>query len=642
MGRTADGSSGSGTGSASADAGGGRVGLGRLLALIRPESGPVGVAGLLVVVASGLGLAQPLLAGEVIDRVRTGGSPAAPVTLLICLFTVQTVVDTAGRYLLERAGENVVLRLRRQLVGHLLRLRIAVLDRHRVGDLISRAGNDTAALRDAVNRSLVEIAVGALTVVGATVLMLRIDPVLFLAVLGVFAVAALAVAAALDRIRAAGEQAQTAVGSFAADLERGLTAVRTIRVSGAEEAESESIVASALAARRAGIRGARLGAAAAPVTQLAASGSFLLVLVLGGTRVASGSIELGDLIALLLYATYLVMPLGNLMDGLASLKRAMGALQRIDDCLGWDAEPAEPAEPATAPVRPQAVAPGAPILEFRDVAFAYGERPALRGVSFALAPGTRTAVVGPSGAGKSTILSLICRLYDPQHGTIHYLGHPADGLTLRQARSLLALVEQDPAVLHGTLRDNLVLSGESSPQALDRALRQVNLHRLVDRLPLGLDTPVGEHGASLSGGERQRLAIARALLSRPALLLLDEPTASLDTENETAVMAGLRGLPEDTAVLVVAHRLSTVRDADRILVVDDGRVVATGDHDHLVRTSHRYRLLLGNQIGDRTPDRIDDRDGEPVHARTGDPTDDRPDDRPDGTLSPTSPSGAPQ
>ncbi|MER5561239.1 ABC transporter ATP-binding protein [Streptomyces sp. NPDC002506] len=578
---------------------GARPDLRRLLALMRPEFRGIGTAGLLVVTASALGLAQPLLAGAVIDRVRAGGALAGLVAVLLGLFAAQTVVDTIGRYLLERAGENVVLLLRRQLVGHLLRLRITVLERHRIGDLITRATNDTAALRDAVNRSLVEIAVGVLTVVGATVLMLRIDPVLFLAVLGVFAVAGLSVSTALDRMRSAGEQAQTAVGSFAADLERGLTAVRTIRVSGVEEAESASIVASAQAARRAGIRGARLGAAASPVTQLAASGSFLLVLVLGGARVADGSLALGDLIALLLYATYLVMPLGNLMDGLTTLKRAMGALQRIDDCLAWDAEPAEPAAVAQVHRAPA----GAPVLEFRYVAFSYSGRPALRGISFALTPGTRTAVVGPSGAGKSTILSLICRLYEPDHGTIHYAGQ--EDLTLRQSRSLLALVEQDPVVLHGTLRDNLTLSGEVTPEALARVLRQVNLHRLVDRLPQGIDTPVGEHGALLSGGERQRLAIARAILSRPALLLLDEPTSGLDTENEFAVMAGLRALPETTAVLVVAHRLSTVRDADRILVVDDGRLVAAGNHDELVRASRRYRLLLGEQTDGRIDRPVD-------------------------------------
>ncbi|MFG3281574.1 ABC transporter ATP-binding protein [Streptomyces sp. NPDC048111] len=582
---------------AAADA---QAGLRRLLALIRPESRGIGAAGLLVVTASGLGLAQPLLAGAVIERVRTGGGLTGPVAVLLGLFAAQTVVDTLGRYLLERAGENVVLRMRRQIVGHLLRLRIAVLERHRVGDLISRATTDTAALRDAVNRSLVEIAVGVLTVVGATVLMLRIDPLLFLAVLGVFVVAGLGVTTVLDRIRAAGEQAQTAVGSFAADLERGLTAVRTIRVSGVEESESAGILASAEAARRAGIRGARLGAAAAPVTQLAASGSFLLVLVLGGARVADGSLALGDLIALLLYATYLVMPLGNLLDGLTTLKRAMGSLQRIDDCLAWDAEPAEPA--TRAEVRP--ASPKESILEFHDVHFAYDGRPALRGVSFALAPGTRTAVVGSSGAGKSTILSLICRLHDPDRGSIRYLGQSAEDLTLRQSRSLLALVEQNPAVLHGTLRDNLALSGETSPKALDQALRQVNLHRLVDQLPQGLDTPVGEHGALLSGGERQRLAIARALLSRPALLLLDEPTSGLDTENETTVLTGLRGLHQHTAVLIVAHRLSTVRDADRILVVDDGRIVAAGDHDELIRTSQRYRLLLGEQTREQPRGRI--------------------------------------
>ncbi|WP_344015412.1 ABC transporter ATP-binding protein [Streptomyces thermospinosisporus] len=570
------------------------VGLAALLRMLRPHRGLVVGAVTLVITASVLGLAQPVLAGRIIDRVRTSEPIVGLVLTLTLLFVAQTLIDTAGRYLLECTGESVVRGLRQLLVRRLIRLQLPVLHTHRTGDLISRATGDTLALRDSVTRGLVEIAVGALTVTGAAALMVAIDPVLFLVVLGVFAVAALGVTVVLNRIREAAEQSRTAVGVLTADLERSLSAIRTIRIHQAERPETDRVLASVDAAFDAGVRGARLAATAQPAIQLAASGSFLLVLVVGGMRVASGDLQLGDLVAVLLYATYLVMPLGNLLEGLTTLKRAMGALQRVQEALDLPTESDDGTPGAIA-----AAVPGAPALAFAGVRFAYDGRPALRGVSFELARGSRTALVGTSGSGKSTILSLICRFYEPTSGTISYLGHDAAALTRDQCRQLVSLVEQSAPVLHGTIRENLCMGRPSDAAEMDRVLRQVNLHDWVETLPDGVDTQVGEHGAQLSGGERQRLAIARALLTRPALLLLDEPTSSLDAENGRTVMDGLRRLHGDgVTVLIVAHRLSTVRDADHILVVDDGEVVAAGSHHELVHTSEHYRLLLGTQITD--------------------------------------------
>lgn len=564
-----------------------------ILRLLWPYRASAVAAAALVFGASALGLVQPLLASAVIDRVHAAEPTSGLALILVALFVGKVLADTGGRYLLERVGESVVLSLRQRLVYRLLRMRISELNHWRMGDLISRANSDTTVLRDGVARSLIEIAVSAATVIGASALMLSLDLLIFLVVFGLFVVAATAVGTVLNRLQAAGAQAQAAVGSFTAELERDLSALRTIRVHQAEQAETERGSIGAEEAYNAGMRAARLSAAATPAIQLVATGSFLFVLLLGGMRVVSGALPLGDLIALLLYTTYLVAPLGNLVQGITITKRAMGALQRVEGALQLCTEPADTARSTVA-----SNGNTASILRFQDVQFAYNDRPALRGVTFELLAGSRTAVVGSSGAGKSTILSLICRFYDPDSGEIHYLNQASNTLTRAQCREQIALVEQDAPVLHGTVRDNLAIAApHATDEAMRRALHEVNLGELLYRLPSGLETSLGEHGSQLSGGERQRLAIARALLTQPALLLLDEPTSSLDTTNESLIINALRGLPAHCAVLVVAHRLSTIRSADRILLIDNGWLLATGTHEELLQSNPHYRRLVANHVG---------------------------------------------
>lgn len=559
-----------------------------LLGLLRDHRALVANAFVLVLAGAGLGLLQPLMAGQVIDAVQKNSPLAGLVLGLVALFAGQIVVETAGRYLLERLGENIVFGLRARLVGRLLRVRFAELEQTRKGDLISRAGNDTTAVREVAAHGLVNIVVGALTAVGATVLMLHIDPVLFLVVLGVFAVAAGGVSVVLSRIQLASHQQQSAVGEFTADLERALSGSRTIRVNLAEERETRRLNAVARSAYEAGLKAAKLAAAASPAVQLAATGSFLLVLVTGGMRVASGNIALSDLVALLLYSTYLVVPLGNLLEGLTDLKRAQGALARVDEALALEVE--EPEEPT----HPNPV-PAAPALRFDKVSFSYGGPRVLHDISFSVPRGSKTALVGPSGAGKSTILSLVCRFYEPAAGRVEFLG--AADLSRREARKMVSLVEQSAPMLYGTIRDNLTFAVPDASEAdLRDALFAVNLEGLIDRLPSGLDTAVGEQGMRLSGGERQRLAIARAMLAKSPLLLLDEPTSSLDTGNENAILEGIHRLPEYCSVLVVAHRLSTILTADRIVLVENGRVSAEGTHSSLLDTSGYYRRMVEGQL----------------------------------------------
>lgn len=582
-----------------------RSGWNELVGLLTGHRAAVAFAGVLMLAGASLSLAQPLIAGRVVDAVRDSGPVSMLVWVLIAVFAVQIIVDTSSRYVLQCTGESVVLGVRRQLVGHLMRLPVRTVDHTRTGDLVSRVGTDAAALRDTVGRGFVEVAVGALAVVGAAVLMLGIDWLIFAAVLAVFVGAAAVVAIVLGRIRDAAEDVQSTVGTLGADLERAMSALRTIKVSRAENREAERLIAAAADSYRAAVRAARLTAAATPAVQAAASAAFLVVLVVGGARVAAGQLGLGDLVTLLLFATYLVVPLSNVLEGLTALKTAQGALQRVRDVLDVPTELVTAAGSGRTSTVARATTPGASqptALRFQDVTFAYDGRPALDGVDLEIPHGARVALVGASGAGKSTVLALTCRFYEPDGGYIEIAGKRVDELSLAASRQLVGLVEQHSPILFGSVRDNLLLAApEVDDDRMAAVLDDVNLREFVNALPDGLDSPVGEHGSFMSGGQRQRLAIARALLADPALLLLDEPTSALDAENERLVMAAVERAAGSRALLVVAHRLATVRAADTIVVLDRGQVVASGTHDDLVENDRRYRALVDARLGGGRP-----------------------------------------
>lgn len=593
-----------------------RPGFADLWRLLRGHGRLITFATTLTAFGTVIGLAQPLLVRAVIDAARAGGVPVLLIVVLVAVFLVEAAVDTWGHYLLECTGQRVLLGLRRRLIGHLLRLRIRVFDAERIGDLLSRSNADTTVVRDAVAYSLTTFVTSTIGVLAAIGLMVWLSPVLFGLVLVAVVVAGAIVLTALARVRAVSEQGQASVGRMTADLERALTAIRTVRASNAEERETERIGGHADDAYRAGLRMARLSAVIAPATQLAVQGSVLVVLLAGGVLVARGTTSLGDLVAFLLYATYLVMPLSQLIESAQTIQRGLGALTRVNVVFTMppEEEPA-PAGPVTRVRTLASVGDGpsvgngasagdgaaaTPALEFRDVWFSYVERPVLRGLSFTVPARGQVALVGPSGAGKSTVLGLIERFYEPDAGEILVHGVPLGRSERAQTRRQVNLVEQDAPVLSGSLRDNLAYA---CPDATDAEIAEVvdiaRLTAVVRRLPAGLDTDVGDHGVLLSGGERQRVAVARALLARPTLLLLDEPTSQMDAVNEHALTRVMADIAARRALLVIAHRISTVRASDLIVVLDDGRVVATGRHEELLRTSPDYARLAAVGL-DRT------------------------------------------
>jgi ATP-binding cassette subfamily B protein len=582
-------------------------------------------------------LAQPLLVGEVIGRVQLGETLGALVWLLIGLVVVSSVISGYQHYLLQRTGTGVVYSSRRKLIARILHLPISEFDARRTGDLVSRVGTDTTLLYAVLTQGLADAVGNALIFVGALVAMAIIDPILLALIVVVIGVSVIVVVLLSGRIRTASTEQQVKVGELASGVERAVGSIRTVRAAGATDREVASVSTLATEAYTVGVRIAKVSALVVPVAGIALQISLLVVLGVGGFRVASGAITIAALVTFIMFLFLMIAPLGSTFGAITSVNQALGALGRIQEVLDLPTEEQGDAQIAAALREGDAegaASVSAPAIAFRDVRFRYPDaviaareaaaaearavleqihleraaddvtdavpgvdRDVLRGVTFDVPRGSRVALVGPSGAGKSTVLSLIERFYDPTDGAIELDGRDIRTLDRAELRAQFGYVEQDAPTLAGTIADNLRLG---SPQATDadceRVLHAVNLTEVLERNPLGLQAPVGEDGVMLSGGERQRLAIARALLAAPPILLLDESTSSLDGLNEQRMREAIDAVAAGRTLIVIAHRLSTVVDSDLIVVMDHGRVVGQGTHSELVASTPLYRDLAKHQL----------------------------------------------
>ncbi|MDX5567926.1 ABC transporter ATP-binding protein [Streptomyces sp. ID05-04B] len=565
-----------------------------LLGYVRPHRRALLTGAALSLVTGATGLLLPLVARKLIDDLGHDRAISGALLALTALVVANSVVGALGSYVLQRTAESVVLGARRALSSYLLRLRVTAVDRTEPGDLMARITSDTTLLREVTTDSLVGFGTGGLTLVATVVMMGLVDPVLLGVTLAVILCAGTVLGVIVPRINRASRRAQDAVGVMGASLERVLGALRTVKASGAEAREEATLHAAAEESWRQSVRAAKWSAAAGNTAGLAMQTAFITVLAVGGARVATGAIEIGTLVAFLLYVFYLMSPIQQVVGAITQYQTGSAALSRIQEALRL---PAEPVSPWAVPLPASAAEPAA--VAFADVRFRYADDlPYVHhGVTFAVPARGMTAFVGPSGAGKTTVFSLIERFYDPEYGVIALDGIDVADWELSRLRCAIGYVEQDAPVLSGSLRDNLLLgNAEADEDAVLGVLKTTRLEELVARLPQGLETLVGHRGTKLSGGERQRVAVARALLRRPRLLLLDEATSQLDAVNEAALRDTVAEVARTTTVLVVAHRLSTVTMADRIVVMDAGRVRAVGTHRELVAGDPLYAELAATQF----------------------------------------------
>ena len=602
-----------------------RAKLSQLWPYLAEHRGILSVVVALSILAAAASLAQPLLVSQVITVVQANKPLGMLVWALVGLVVISGVLSGFQHYLLQRTGTSVVLSARRQLVRRMLRLPISEFDTRRTGDLVSRVGSDTTLLYAVITQGLVDAIGGALVFIGALIAMLIIDPLLLGLTLLVVAIAVVTVVSLSGRIRVASRKQQEKVGDLAASVERSLSAVRTVRASNATDREIAAVEKDAEGAWRMGIQVAKISALVVPIAGIALQVALLVVLGVGGFRVASGAITVASLVSFILFLFMMIMPLGQAFGAINSVNQALGALGRIQEIISLPSE-----TDGDAAIVPAAAIETDAAITFENVEFSYPEgtvveqvekevvelvetehlegqistsaiadsdRVVLRGVSFAAERGKRTALVGPSGAGKSTILALIERFYDPNAGVVRLGGIDIRGLDRTDLRAQIGYVEQDAPVLAGTIRENLRLA---TPDATDEqcieVLHAVNLTEVLERNELGLDAPVGEDGVMLSGGERQRLAIARTLLAAPPILLLDESTSSLDGLNEQMLREAIDAVAQNRTLIVIAHRLSTVVDSDQIVVLDHGQVVGVGTHSELVKSTPLYKDLAKHQL----------------------------------------------
>ncbi|MCK9795109.1 ABC transporter ATP-binding protein/permease [Isoptericola sp. 4D.3] len=573
----------------------GRERLRILLGFVRPHRRTLALGLALGLLATAMSLATPMVTKWVLDTLSTGASMGGPVAWLVALMIVGSVVGLFQWILLGRLAEDVVYEARSSIVTRYLRARVGAITSQPAGELVTRVTSDTLLLREATSNSLVSLVNGFISLVGTLVLMAVLDLTLLGSTVAAIVVVAVAMALLLPGIGKAQHRTQEAVGRLGGAVEGAVRAVRTVKASGAEERQGRTILGDAQEARKHAVTAVKTEAVAWTVSWGGIQLAIIVILGLGAWRVSQDLLAVSSLVAFLLYAFNIVGPISELTQAFTTLQSGLAAAERIREVETMELEEDDGAGRPDAGRREAAAhdaGADGPVLVLDAVTAGYAEgSPVVHGVSLEVPRRGHVALVGPSGAGKTTLLSLLLRFVEPTSGELRLDGVPYRELSHADVRSRFAYVEQETPVVPGTIRENLLFSRPDATDSEVRAvLEAVRLAADLDALPDGLDTSLVS--SAVSGGQRQRIALARALLKEPDVLLLDEATSQVDGLTEAAIHDAIRAHTRRGAVVTVAHRLSTVLDADRILVMEGGRVRASGTHEELHASDELYRDLV--------------------------------------------------
>jgi ABC-type multidrug transport system fused ATPase/permease subunit len=569
----------------------------RLLGFLRPYRRGLIASLVLAALAMLATVAIPWLTGQAIDAIRAADrGDLKRYGLFIALAGVgRLVVTVARRMIAGRVSLGVEYDLRTQVYAHLQRLELGFFDRQQTGQLMSRATVDLQSVRFFLGYGLIFMTQSALTIVLAAVGMFILDPVLAAVALVPVPFVVFIAARYGRRARPASQEVQQRIAELTAEAEENVSGVRVVKAFAREDRQVDRFRGRVVRVFDQSMVVTRLQAFYNPLIGFLPQLGLAALLLLGGRRVIDGSLTLGDFTAFYAYLLMLLSPMRTLGISLGMAQRATASGARLFQVL-------DRAPRIVAPPGAPALPPGDGHVELRDVTLAYEgqERPALAGVSLDVAAGTTLALVGATGSGKTTLVQLIARLYDPTSGSVLLDGADVRTVELESLRRAVAVVNDDPFLFSASVAENIAYArADASREEVEAAARRAQAHDFIAALPDGYDTMVGERGLTLSGGQRQRLAIARALLADPRVLVLDDATSSVDASTEQAIKVALREVMAGRTTFVIAHRLSTIALADEIAVLEDGELVARGTHDQLLGVSDLYREIVEKGLPDQ-------------------------------------------
>lgn len=537
---------------------------------------------------TGAALIVPLFTKGLVDQMSGSGIETGVIILLLAAFIIQTAAGGFSFYFLMYIGENLVAGIRRKLWDHVLRLPVSFFDANQSGETLSRITQDTTTIKTVITNHLVTFISGIVSIIGSIIILFMLDWRMTSIMLGIIPISLLILMPLGRKMYKVSRSTQDEMASFSGNLGRVLSEIRLVKSYNGEALEKEKGFSGVGQLFRFGLKEARIQAVISPFMTTIMMMILVILIGYGGIRVASGALTAGTLVAIIIYMFQIVVPFSQMASFFTAFQKALGATDRIQHLLNLEQESYAGKE---------GVMHGD--LTFEQVMFSYEHsKPILTSVSFTVPATSTIALVGPSGGGKTTIFSLIERFYQPDSGTVTIGGVKISDIDLSLWRSQIGYVSQDSPVMTGTIRDNICygVGRDITDEEVRHAASMANANRFIEKLPNRYDTEVGERGVKLSGGQRQRIAIARAILRDPRILLLDEATSNLDSESEQLVQHAIKNLMKGRTTLIIAHRLSTVIEADQLLVLEDGRITGRGTHHQLLESHVLYKKLASQQL----------------------------------------------